>query len=157
MIPPSQIVALVQTASGDLGEVGQGLTWGGRTGTLLLVSGLWSTGYREKTQTSVSGREQPSTMLELRRPGGPIEGARAPRPPVPHAAASRPDSRRRQPHGQNRSFGVDAVKLQQRHQQLQRLVRPDFFSQRSQLNRKNWLARRAELLKETILKKPRNS
>ena len=53
MIPPSQIVALVQSASGDLGEVGQGLTWGGRTGTLLLVSGLWSTGYREKTQTSV--------------------------------------------------------------------------------------------------------
>ncbi|XP_007946181.2 iron-sulfur cluster co-chaperone protein HscB [Orycteropus afer afer] len=32
----------------------------------------------------------------------------------------------------NRSFRVDAMKLQHRYQQLQRLVHPDFFSQRSQ-------------------------
>ncbi|KAI5929887.1 Iron-sulfur cluster co-chaperone protein HscB [Manis javanica] len=32
----------------------------------------------------------------------------------------------------NRSFRVDTVKLQQRYQQLQRLIHPDFFSQRSQ-------------------------
>lgn len=33
----------------------------------------------------------------------------------------------------NRSFRVDTVKLQHRYQQLQRLVHPDFFSQRSQV------------------------
>ncbi|OWK13066.1 hypothetical protein Celaphus_00014635 [Cervus elaphus hippelaphus] len=51
--------------------------WGGRTGALLLVSGLWSTGVPGedcKLQCCVPGREQPSTMLELRRPGGPIAG-----------------------------------------------------------------------------------
>nr|XP_005567763.2 iron-sulfur cluster co-chaperone protein HscB [Macaca fascicularis] len=32
----------------------------------------------------------------------------------------------------NRSFRVDTAKLQHRYQQLQRLVHPDFFSQRSQ-------------------------
>ncbi|KAK2504557.1 hypothetical protein MC885_012145 [Smutsia gigantea] len=31
-----------------------------------------------------------------------------------------------------RSFRIDTVKLQQRYQQLQRLIHPDFFSQRSQ-------------------------
>ena len=34
----------------------------------------------------------------------------------------------------NRSFRVDTVKLQHRYQQLQRLVHPDFFSQRSQVS-----------------------
>ncbi|KAG8521204.1 Iron-sulfur cluster co-chaperone protein HscB [Galemys pyrenaicus] len=33
----------------------------------------------------------------------------------------------------NRSFRVDTAKLQHRYQQLQRLVHPDFFSQRSQV------------------------
>ncbi|XP_007529677.2 iron-sulfur cluster co-chaperone protein HscB isoform X2 [Erinaceus europaeus] len=33
----------------------------------------------------------------------------------------------------NRSFRVDTVKLQQKYQQLQRLVHPDFFMQRPQL------------------------
>ncbi|XP_042766600.1 iron-sulfur cluster co-chaperone protein HscB isoform X3 [Panthera leo] len=32
----------------------------------------------------------------------------------------------------NRAFAVDTAKLQNRYQQLQRLVHPDFFSQRSQ-------------------------
>ncbi|XP_054450317.1 iron-sulfur cluster co-chaperone protein HscB isoform X3 [Pteronotus mesoamericanus] len=32
----------------------------------------------------------------------------------------------------NRSFRVDTTKLQHRYQQLQRLIHPDFFSQRSQ-------------------------
>ncbi|MBV99419.1 Iron-sulfur cluster co-chaperone protein HscB, mitochondrial, partial [Eschrichtius robustus] len=32
----------------------------------------------------------------------------------------------------NRSFRVDTAKLQHRYQQLQRLIHPDFFSQRSQ-------------------------
>uniref|UniRef100_A0A8C6QVU5 J domain-containing protein n=2 Tax=Nannospalax galili TaxID=1026970 RepID=A0A8C6QVU5_NANGA len=32
----------------------------------------------------------------------------------------------------NRSFSVDIGKLQHRYQQLQRLVHPDFFSQKSQ-------------------------
>lgn len=36
-------------------------------------------------------------------------------------------------HSSNRSFRVDTVKLQHRYQQLQRLVHPDFFSQRSQV------------------------
>lgn len=35
----------------------------------------------------------------------------------------------------NRSFRVDTVKLQHRYQQLQRLVHPDFFSQRSQIEK----------------------
>ena len=51
--------------------------WGGRTRALLLVSGLWSTGVPgedRKLQCCVSGREQPSTMLDLRRPGGPTAG-----------------------------------------------------------------------------------
>ena len=97
------------------------------------------------------------TMLELRRPGEPITGGQALLPSVPHAAASWPDSRLLQPHGLNCAFRVDTVTLQQRYQQLQRLVHPDFFSQRSQLNRKDWLMMWAELLKDTILKKPRNS
>ncbi|KAM6166095.1 iron-sulfur cluster co-chaperone protein HscB isoform 2-T2 [Erethizon dorsatum] len=32
----------------------------------------------------------------------------------------------------NRSFTIDTTKLQHRYQQLQRLIHPDFFSQRSQ-------------------------
>ncbi|KAM5239329.1 iron-sulfur cluster co-chaperone protein HscB isoform 2-T2 [Ctenodactylus gundi] len=32
----------------------------------------------------------------------------------------------------NRSFRIDTTKLQHRYQQLQRLIHPDFFSQRSQ-------------------------
>uniref|UniRef100_A0A9L0RZU4 HscB mitochondrial iron-sulfur cluster cochaperone n=2 Tax=Equus caballus TaxID=9796 RepID=A0A9L0RZU4_HORSE len=40
--------------------------------------------------------------------------------------------RRRNGPDSNRSFRVDTAKLQQRYQQLQRLVHPDFFSQRSQ-------------------------
>ncbi|XP_048198681.1 iron-sulfur cluster co-chaperone protein HscB isoform X2 [Perognathus longimembris pacificus] len=35
----------------------------------------------------------------------------------------------------NRSFKVDTTKLQQRYQQLQRLIHPDFFSQRSQIEK----------------------
>ncbi|XP_037673051.1 iron-sulfur cluster co-chaperone protein HscB isoform X1 [Choloepus didactylus] len=35
----------------------------------------------------------------------------------------------------NRSFRVDTMKLQHRYQQLQRLVHPDFFSQRSQMEK----------------------
>lgn len=138
-----------------------GLMWGGRTGGLAPGVGLVADRVaREKTaelHCCVAGREQPPTMLELRRPREPIAGGRALLPSVPHAAASWPDSRLLQPHGLNCVFRVDTVKLQQRYQQLQRLVHPDFFSQRSQLNRKDWLMMWAELLKDTILKKPRNS
>ncbi|XP_004843422.1 iron-sulfur cluster co-chaperone protein HscB, mitochondrial isoform X1 [Heterocephalus glaber] len=35
----------------------------------------------------------------------------------------------------NHSFRIDTIKLQNRYQQLQRLVHPDFFSQRSQIEK----------------------
>lgn len=47
----------------------------------------------------------------------------------------------------NRSFRVDTVKLQHRYQQLQRLVHPDFFSQRSQ-NEKDFSEKHSTLVNE---------
>ncbi|XP_075391079.1 iron-sulfur cluster co-chaperone protein HscB isoform X2 [Tenrec ecaudatus] len=46
-----------------------------------------------------------------------------------------------------RSFKVDTMKLQQRYQQLQRLVHPDFFSQRSQTE-KEFSEKHATLVNE---------
>ena len=66
--------------------------WGGRTGGLAPGVGLVADRVaREKTaelRCCVAGREQPPTMLELRRPREPITGARALLPSVPRAAAS---------------------------------------------------------------------
>ncbi|KAM7051383.1 iron-sulfur cluster co-chaperone protein HscB isoform 3-T3 [Molossus nigricans] len=110
--------------------------WGGRTGALPRVWGLWPTGVLGRRQRScnapsLAGSNSPQCW-NCGGPGGPIRvdgffcpQCRALQPPDPtRDHFSLMDC--------NRSFRVDTAKLQHRYQQLQRLVHPDFFSQRSQ-------------------------
>ncbi|KAF6277980.1 HscB mitochondrial iron-sulfur cluster cochaperone [Rhinolophus ferrumequinum] len=115
--------------------------WSGRTRALLRVWGLWPTGVLGRrpiscNAASLAGSNCPQCW-NCGGPRGPIGGDGFFCPQC--RALQPPDSTR--DHFSlmdcNRSFRVDTVKLQHRYQQLQRLVHPDFFSQRSQLNRKN--------------------
>ncbi|XP_008852371.1 iron-sulfur cluster co-chaperone protein HscB isoform X3 [Nannospalax galili] len=89
-----------------------------------------------KLRRRLAGGKRCAAMLALRRRRGPRAGERILLPALRRAATSGPYSRLLQPHGlfpsSNRSFSVDIGKLQHRYQQLQRLVHPDFFSQKSQ-------------------------
>ncbi|XP_040475607.1 iron-sulfur cluster co-chaperone protein HscB isoform X3 [Ursus maritimus] len=111
--------------------------WGGRTGALLRVWGLWPAGVLGRrplscNAASVAGSSSPQCW-NCGGPGGPMRGdgffcpqCRALQPPDPtRDYFSLMDC--------NRAFRVDTAKLQTRYQDLQRLVHPDFFSQRSQL------------------------
>uniref|UniRef100_A0A480T9V8 Iron-sulfur cluster co-chaperone protein HscB, mitochondrial isoform 1 n=1 Tax=Sus scrofa TaxID=9823 RepID=A0A480T9V8_PIG len=111
--------------------------WGGRTGALLRLSRLWPTGLLWRgllncNVVSLAGSNSPRCW-NCGGLGGPLRGdqffcpqCRALQPPDPaRDYFSLMDC--------NHSFRVDTSKLQHRYQELQRLVHPDFFSQRSQL------------------------
>ncbi|XP_004400155.1 PREDICTED: iron-sulfur cluster co-chaperone protein HscB, mitochondrial [Odobenus rosmarus divergens] len=110
--------------------------WGGRTGALLRVWGLWPAGILGRrplscNAASLAGSNSPQCW-NCGGPGGPMRGheffcpqCRALQPPDPtRDYFSLMDC--------NRAFRVDTAKLHTRYQELQRLVHPDFFSQRSQ-------------------------
>ncbi|XP_006890535.1 PREDICTED: iron-sulfur cluster co-chaperone protein HscB, mitochondrial [Elephantulus edwardii] len=111
--------------------------WGGRALALLRVWGLWSAwvpGRRPLSchATSQARSHTPRCWNCGRGPEGPGRGntffcpqCRALQPPDPtRDYFSLMDC--------HRSFRIDTMKLQHRYQQLQRLVHPDFFSQKSQ-------------------------
>nr|XP_035978964.1 iron-sulfur cluster co-chaperone protein HscB isoform X1 [Halichoerus grypus] len=132
--------------------------WGGRTGALLRVSGLWPAGVLGRrplscNAASLAGRNSPQCW-NCGGPGGPMRGhgffcpqCRALQPPDPtrdyfslmdwygrpfrETRGGERDVRGSGARG-NRAFRIDTAKLQTRYQELQRLVHPDFFSQRSQ-------------------------
>ncbi|KAL2767592.1 iron-sulfur cluster co-chaperone protein HscB isoform 2 precursor [Daubentonia madagascariensis] len=110
--------------------------WKGKAGALLRVWGLWPAGVPGRRllncdAASPAGNSSPRCW-NCGSPGGGGRGdgffcsqCRALQPPDPtRDYFSLMDC--------NRSFRVDTAKLQHRYQQLQRLVHPDFFSQRSQ-------------------------
>ncbi|KAK1328402.1 hypothetical protein QTO34_011975 [Cnephaeus nilssonii] len=110
--------------------------WGGRAGALPRVWGLWPTGALGRrplscNAPSLAGSSSPQCW-NCGGPGGPMREdgffcpqCRALQPPDPtRDHFSLMDCKR--------SFNVDTAKLQHRYQQLQRLVHPDFFGQRSQ-------------------------
>uniref|UniRef100_A0A8D0PWW5 Iron-sulfur cluster co-chaperone protein HscB n=1 Tax=Sus scrofa TaxID=9823 RepID=A0A8D0PWW5_PIG len=110
--------------------------WGGRTGALLRLSRLWPTGLLWRgplncNVVSLAGSNSPRCW-NCGGLGGPLRGdqffcpqCRALQPPDPaRDYFSLMDC--------NHSFRVDTSKLQHRYQELQRIVHPDFFSQRSQ-------------------------
>ncbi|XP_053525910.1 iron-sulfur cluster co-chaperone protein HscB isoform X2 [Artibeus jamaicensis] len=109
---------------------------GGRIGALPRVAGVWLTGVLRRkplscNAASLKGNNSPQCW-NCGGPGNLIRGngffcpqCRALQPPDPtRDHFSLMDC--------NRSFRVDTAKLQRRYQQLQRLIHPDFFSQRSQ-------------------------
>ncbi|XP_077617787.1 iron-sulfur cluster co-chaperone protein HscB isoform X1 [Crocuta crocuta] len=110
--------------------------WVGKTSVLPRVWGLWPAGVLGRrplgcSAASVAGNNSPKCW-KCGGPGGLMRGdgffcpqCRALQPPDPtRDYFSLMDC--------NRAFRVDTAKLQNRYQQLQRLVHPDFFSQRSQ-------------------------
>ncbi|XP_047418605.1 iron-sulfur cluster co-chaperone protein HscB isoform X4 [Sciurus carolinensis] len=111
--------------------------WGGRVQVLFRLWGLRSAGVPGRRLLSGSAASEKGSSSprcwNCGGPGGPGPGdgffcqqCRALQPPDPtRDYFSLMDC--------NRSFRVDTTKLQNRFQQLQRLVHPDFFSQRSQL------------------------
>ncbi|KAF4011611.1 hypothetical protein G4228_003035 [Cervus hanglu yarkandensis] len=111
--------------------------WGGRTGAMLRASGWWPTGVLGRrllncNAASLAGSSSPRCW-NCGGLGGPPRGDRF---FCPQCRALQPPDPTRDYFSLmdcNRSFRVDTVKLQHRYQQLQRLVHPDFFSQRSQL------------------------
>ncbi|XP_058549132.1 iron-sulfur cluster co-chaperone protein HscB isoform X1 [Neofelis nebulosa] len=110
--------------------------WGGRTGALLRVWGLWPAGVRGRrplgcNAASLAGNNSPQCW----NCGGPGVPKRGDGFFCPQCRALQPPDLTRDYFSLmdcNRAFGVDTAKLQNRYQQLQRLVHPDFFSQRSQ-------------------------
>nr|XP_030716575.1 iron-sulfur cluster co-chaperone protein HscB isoform X2 [Globicephala melas] len=111
--------------------------WCGRTRALLRVSGLWPTGVLGRrplncSAASLAGSNSPRCW-NCGGLGGPLRGDRF---FCPQCRALQPPDPTRDYFSLmdcNRSFRVDTAKLQHRYQQLQRLIHPDFFSQRSQL------------------------
>ncbi|XP_026980202.1 iron-sulfur cluster co-chaperone protein HscB isoform X1 [Sagmatias obliquidens] len=110
--------------------------WCGRTRALLRVSGLWPTGVLGRrplncSAASLAGSNSPRCW-NCGGLGGPLRGDRF---FCPQCCALQPPDPTRDYFSLmdcNRSFRVDTAKLQHRYQQLQRLIHPDFFSQRSQ-------------------------
>ena len=92
---PSQSLARVWSASGDLGEAGRRHYVGRKDRGLAPRVGVGAAdgGAREKTaelQCCFGGRKQLPTMLELRRSGGPTAGGPVIRPPGYHAGHRKP-------------------------------------------------------------------
>ncbi|XP_053443201.1 iron-sulfur cluster co-chaperone protein HscB isoform X2 [Nycticebus coucang] len=110
--------------------------WKGKVGALLRVWGLRPTGIPGRTRLSYdaalqAGNNSPGCW-NCGSAGGPGQGDRF---FCPQCRALQPPDPSRDYFSLmdcNRSFRVDTTKLQHRYQQLQRLVHPDFFSQRSQ-------------------------
>ncbi|KAM5311895.1 iron-sulfur cluster co-chaperone protein HscB isoform 2-T2 [Glossophaga mutica] len=110
--------------------------WGGRIGALPRVGGFWLTGVLGRKPVSCNAASlkgnNPPKCWNCGGPGNLIRGdgffcpqCRALQPPDPTSDHfSLMDCKR--------SFRIDTAKLQHRYQELQRLVHPDFFSQRSQ-------------------------
>ncbi|KAG5198840.1 hypothetical protein JEQ12_007436 [Ovis aries] len=125
--------------------------WAGRTGTLLRLSGWWPTGVLGRrllncNAASLAGSSSPRCW-NCGGAGGPPRGDRF---FCPQCRALQPPDPTRDYFSLmdcNRSFRVDTVKLQHRYQQLQRLVHPDFFSQRSQ-NEKDFSEKHSTLVNE---------
>ncbi|XP_070331614.1 iron-sulfur cluster co-chaperone protein HscB isoform X5 [Odocoileus virginianus] len=125
--------------------------WGGRTGALLRASGWWPTGVLGRrllncNAASLAGSSSPRCW-SCGGLGGPSRGDRF---FCPHCRALQPPDPTRDYFSLmdcNRSFRVDTVKLQHRYQQLQRLVHPDFFSQRSQ-NEKDFSEKHSTIVNE---------
>ncbi|XP_066116334.1 iron-sulfur cluster co-chaperone protein HscB isoform X1 [Saccopteryx bilineata] len=110
--------------------------WGGRTWAFPRVWRLWLTGVLGRrplsyNAASIAGNNS-SQCWNCGGPGGPTAGNTF---FCPQCQALQPPDLTRDHFSLmdcNRSFRVDTAKLQRRYQQLQRLVHPDFFSQRSQ-------------------------
>ncbi|XP_007973454.1 iron-sulfur cluster co-chaperone protein HscB isoform X6 [Chlorocebus sabaeus] len=111
--------------------------WRGRVGALLRVWGFWPTGVPRRRLLSCDAASQAgSNSLHCWNCGGPWGPGREDRFFCPQCRALQAPDPTRDYFSLmdcNRSFRVDTAKLQHRYQQLQRLVHPDFFSQRSQL------------------------
>ncbi|XP_045390331.1 iron-sulfur cluster co-chaperone protein HscB isoform X1 [Lemur catta] len=110
--------------------------WKGKAGALLRVWGLWPAGVPRRRLLSCDAASQAGNSSprcwNCGSPGGPGQGDRF---FCPQCRALQPPDPTRDYFSLmdcNCSFRVDTTKLQHRYQQLQRLVHPDFFSQRSQ-------------------------
>ncbi|XP_062943073.1 iron-sulfur cluster co-chaperone protein HscB isoform X1 [Cynocephalus volans] len=125
--------------------------WGGRARALLQVWGLWPAGVPGRRllsgdAASQTGRSSPRCW----NCGGSESPERGDRFFCPHCRALQPPDPTRDHFSLmdcNRSFRVDTTKLQHRYQQLQRLVHPDFFSQRSQ-NEKDFSEKHSTLVND---------
>ncbi|XP_011851126.1 PREDICTED: iron-sulfur cluster co-chaperone protein HscB, mitochondrial [Mandrillus leucophaeus] len=110
--------------------------WRGRVGALLRVWGFWPTGVPRRRLLSCDAASQAgSNSPHCWNCGGPWGSGREDRFFCPQCRALQAPDPTRDYFSLmdcNRSFRVDTAKLQHRYQQLQRLVHPDFFSQRSQ-------------------------
>nr|XP_055230069.1 iron-sulfur cluster co-chaperone protein HscB isoform X3 [Gorilla gorilla gorilla] len=110
--------------------------WRGRAGALLRVWGFWPTGVPRRRPLSCDAASQAgSNYPRCWNCGGPWGPGREDRFFCPQCRALQAPDPTRDYFSLmdcNRSFRVDTAKLQHRYQQLQRLVHPDFFSQRSQ-------------------------
>ncbi|XP_058287623.1 iron-sulfur cluster co-chaperone protein HscB isoform X5 [Hylobates moloch] len=110
--------------------------WRGRAGALLRVWGFWPTGVPRRRPLSCDAASQAgSNSPRCWNCGGPRGPRQEDRFFCPQCRALQAPDPTRDYFSLmdcNRSFRVDTAKLQHRYQQLQRLVHPDFFSQRSQ-------------------------
>ncbi|XP_005396220.1 PREDICTED: iron-sulfur cluster co-chaperone protein HscB, mitochondrial [Chinchilla lanigera] len=110
--------------------------WGGRAGALLRGWGRRLAGAAGRRPLSGNAASQTgSSALQCWKCGGPGDPARGDGFFCPQCRALQPPDPTRDYFSLmdcNRSFRIDTTKLQHRYQQLQRLVHPDFFSQRSQ-------------------------
>ncbi|XP_062038703.1 iron-sulfur cluster co-chaperone protein HscB isoform X3 [Lepus europaeus] len=111
--------------------------WSGRSRALLRVWEWWPAGVPGRRLLSCSAASQARSnspgCWNCGVPGAPGLGDGL---FCPQCRALQPPDRTRDYFSLldcNRSFRVDTTKLQRRYQELQRLVHPDFFSQRSQL------------------------
>nr|XP_020025069.1 iron-sulfur cluster co-chaperone protein HscB, mitochondrial isoform X2 [Castor canadensis] len=111
--------------------------WGGRVGALLRVRRLQPAGVSGRTLLSCNAVSQAgSSSPRCWNCGGSGGAGREDGFFCPRCRALQPPDPTRDYFSLmdcNRSFRVDTTKLQHRFQQLQRLVHPDFFSQRSKL------------------------
>uniref|UniRef100_A0A8C0XWC0 Iron-sulfur cluster co-chaperone protein HscB, mitochondrial n=1 Tax=Castor canadensis TaxID=51338 RepID=A0A8C0XWC0_CASCN len=109
--------------------------WGGRVGALLRVRRLQPAGVSGRTLLSCNAVSQAgSSSPRCWNCGGSGGAGREDGFFCPRCRALQPPDPTRDYFSLmdcNRSFRVDTTKLQHRFQQLQRLVHPDFFSQRS--------------------------
>ncbi|XP_051682614.1 iron-sulfur cluster co-chaperone protein HscB isoform X1 [Oryctolagus cuniculus] len=110
--------------------------WSGRSRALLRVWELWPAGVPGRRLLSCNAASQARSnspgCWNCGVPGAPGLGDGF---FCPQCRALQPPDRARDYFSLmdcNRSFRVDTTKLQRRYQELQRLVHPDFFSQRSQ-------------------------
>ncbi|XP_023567417.1 iron-sulfur cluster co-chaperone protein HscB, mitochondrial isoform X3 [Octodon degus] len=111
--------------------------WGGRAGSLLRGWGRQLTGAPGRRLLNCRAASQAGNSApRCWKCGGPRGPAQGDGFFCPQCRALQPPDATRDYFSLmdcNRSFRIDTTKLQHRYQQLQRLVHPDLFSQRSQL------------------------